>query len=156
MTLLCCGRNVFSFIYLHSNILILCCFIPLGSTDRLVCDTAFGMQHTKFLGGMCYLVKFGWYLGHLESPITPVAHFILMWIFHIFVLSNLKLKFFNLFIHFYYFSLQNSLHRPMVFLLCKHVFTLYWCRNSYLDFLFNACLTISLGVKSSLCVGWPD
>ena len=48
--------------------LVLFC-IPVGSTDCLVCDTAFGMQHTIFLGvmchagvischeGMCYLVQ---------------------------------------------------------------------------------------------------
>ena len=55
--------------------------------------------HKIFGGGMCYPVKFGWYLGHLESPITPVTCLVLMWIFHIFILSNLKLKFFNLIIH---------------------------------------------------------
>ena len=60
----------FSFCSFNMFIIVLCCFIPLGSTGCLVCDTAFGMQHTKFLGGMCYLVIFGWYLGHLESPIT--------------------------------------------------------------------------------------
>ena len=58
MTLLSCSEMCF-----HSstsfNIFVLCCFIPLGSSDCLVCDTAFGMQHTQFLGGMCNLVIFG-------------------------------------------------------------------------------------------------
>ena len=99
--------NVFSFIY-FINIFMLCCFISFGSTGHLVCDTAFGMQHTKCLGGMCYLVIFGWYLGHLESPITPVTHWVLMWIIHIFILSNLKLYFFNLFIHIYCFLCRIS------------------------------------------------
>ena len=54
-------RNVFPFI--SFNIFVLCCFIPLGSTGHLVCDTAFGMQHTKFLGGMCNPAIFRWYLG---------------------------------------------------------------------------------------------
>ena len=47
MTLLYCSRMC---LHLFHSILLLCCFIPLGSTDRVVCDTAFGMQHTKFLG----------------------------------------------------------------------------------------------------------
>ena len=64
----------------------------------------FGMQHTKFWGACVTRWYCGWYLGHLESPITPVTHLVLMWIFHIFILLNLKLKFFNLFIHFYCFS----------------------------------------------------
>ena len=54
--------NVFSFI--SFNILVLCCFIPLGSTGHLVCDTAFGMQHTKFFfgGGVCVT---WWSLGDI-------------------------------------------------------------------------------------------
>ena len=56
MKLLYCSRRC---LHLFNSIFLLCCFIPLGSTDSLVCDTAFGMQHTKFLGGMCYPVKFG-------------------------------------------------------------------------------------------------
>ena len=57
----------YSFIHLFTFFLFkyLCCFIPVGFTDCLVCDTAFGMQHTKFLGGMCNLVR----LGHLKSPL---------------------------------------------------------------------------------------
>ena len=90
MTLLCCSEMCFHS-FTSSNIFVLCCFIPLGSTGCLVCDTAFGMQHTKVLGGMCNLAIFGWYLGHLESPITPGTCLVLMWIFHIFILSNLKL-----------------------------------------------------------------
>ena len=45
----------------------------------------------KIFGGMCDLVIFGWYLGHLKSPITPGTCLVLMWIFHIFILSNFKL-----------------------------------------------------------------
>ena len=56
MTLLCCSKMC---LHLFHSIFLLCCFIPLGSTGRLVCDTAFGMQHIKFLGGMCYPVRFG-------------------------------------------------------------------------------------------------
>ena len=41
-------QSVFSFV--SFNIFVLCCFSPLGSTGCLVCDTAFGIQHTKFLG----------------------------------------------------------------------------------------------------------
>ena len=41
-------QDVFPFV--SFNIFILCCFIPLGFIDHLVCDTAFGMQHTKFWG----------------------------------------------------------------------------------------------------------
>ena len=69
--------------FIHYSILFLfCCLISLGSTGRLICDTAFGMQHTKFLGGMCNLAIFGWSsvwcLGHLESPIAPVTYLVLV------------------------------------------------------------------------------
>ena len=49
MTLVCCSEMCFHS-FTSFNILVLCCFIPLGSTDCLVCNTAFGMQHTKFWG----------------------------------------------------------------------------------------------------------
>ena len=55
-TLLYCSEVCFHLF--HSICCYLCCFIPLGSTDHLVGDTAFGMQHTKFLGGMCNPVIF--------------------------------------------------------------------------------------------------
>ena len=84
-------QDVFPFV--SFNIFVLCCFIPLGFIDHLVCDTAFGMQHTKFFGGYVWpgniWVIFGWYLGHLESPITPVIHLDLMWIIHILSFQNL-------------------------------------------------------------------
>ena len=125
----------------------LCCFIPLGSTDHLVCDTAFGMQHTKFLGGMCNPVIFGWYLVHLKSPITPGTHLILMWTFHIFIclIFSYILTVFS----------ANSLHQSMVFLLHLHGLSLYWCRTSYFGFLLIHVWLFHLCVKSSLCVGWP-
>ena len=36
-------------------------------------------------------VVFGWYLGHLESPIKPVIHLVLMWITDIFIFSKFNL-----------------------------------------------------------------
>ena len=59
MILLYCSRMCLHLF--HSILFLLCCFIPLGSKDHLVCDTAFRMQHTKFLGGMCNW----WCLGDL-------------------------------------------------------------------------------------------
>ena len=43
----------------------------------------------------------------------------------------------------------------MVFLLWKHGFTLYWCRNSYFGFSMIYVWLVHLFVKSSSCVGWP-
>ena len=45
----------------------------------------------KILGGICNPAVFGWYLGHLESPITLGTCLVLMWIFHIFISLKSKL-----------------------------------------------------------------
>ena len=74
-------QNVLPFIQSFNINFSLCCFIPLGFS--LICDTAFGIQHTKFLGGMCDLVVLGWSVGDLKITrkvtITPVTRLILMW-----------------------------------------------------------------------------
>ena len=43
----------------------------------------------------------------------------------------------------------------MVFLLWKHGFTLYWCRNSYFSFSMIYVWLVHLFVKSSSCIRWP-
>ena len=89
VTLLWCSEVCFLFI--SFNILLLVLFHSFGV------HRPFGLWYCiwnaahKIFGGMCNLVIFGWYLGHLESPITLGTCLVLMWIFHIFIFSNFKL-----------------------------------------------------------------
>ena len=77
-------RSVFSFI--SFNIFVTCVVSFLWGPQTVWFVILHLKCSTQNFSGVCVTQSmFGWYLGHLESPITLGTHLVLMWIFHIFI-----------------------------------------------------------------------
>ena len=91
-----CDTALNSEMWFHSLHLILICLVLFHSfgvhTGLWYC--IWNAAH-KIFGGYVWpsdlWVVFGWPLGHLESPITPVYRLVLLWITHIYISTKLNL-----------------------------------------------------------------
>ena len=87
---------MFTSMFYQTQLTEISCYIVTFITHKIVVwmhcrNVKLHIIHVTFVWPGNIWVVFAWYLGHLESPITPVVCLFLMWIFHIFILSNLKL-----------------------------------------------------------------